>query len=291
LLHIFLLLVWEGVIKLDFLRIEIPKPPPEEQPIVFDLQPPQKPTRVIETPDDAKTVEKQTKGKFLSDKNALARNKETDPNLKVDEAFSRGIIESHELPTPRQPIGKPQPPPQPQQQPSKEKQKAETQEKADRDRERLLIEDSGTSFYREYVLKRPNPMNPGVTERLPSATHDNRASRAEDMGGLSFNTYNWNFAPYLLMLKRRIGRNIFPPAAFSQLGLISGDSLIRFRIYPGGKMTSLEVLGYNGHKTLMETSYRAIEVSAPFPPLPSDFPEPFLEITGKFMYIVHRGRR
>lgn len=291
LLHILLFLIMNGVFQWDFLTPDLkPETLPQEQPIVFDLQQPQKPTEVIETPDDAKTVEKQTKGKFLSDKNALERNPESDPNLQVDEAFSRGIIESHDLPKPQQPVGTPQPPPQPQQQPKKDQKEEQTQkEQTDMEREKLMIEDSGTSFYREFVLKKPNPMNPGVSERLPGVPHDNRRTRAEDMGGLSFNTYNWNYAPYLLMLKRRIGGNIFPPAAFSQLGLISGDSLIRFRIYPDGHMTKLEVLGYNGHKSLMETSYRAVEISAPFPPLPSDFPEPFLEITGKFMYIIHRG--
>ena len=46
----------------------------------------------------------------------------------------------------------------------------------------------------------------------------------------------------------------------------------------------LEVLEYIGHKTLMETSVRAIEVSAPFKPLPVDFPEDYLEITAQFYY-------
>jgi hypothetical protein len=291
LLHILLLLVWAGVIKLNLVGFDIiPPEPVKEEPIVFDLQQPQKPKQVIETPDDAKVVEKQTQADYLSDKNALARNPESDPNLKTGEAFSRGDLNTHELPRTQQPIGQPQPPPQPQQQEQKNEEKNEKEEKPDPNPnpESLMIENSGTAFIREFVLKRPNPMNPGVTERLPSVRHDQQETRARDMGGLSFNTYDWDFAPYLLMLKRRIQRNIFPPAAFSQLGLISGESLIRFRIYPNGEMRNLEVLGYQGHKSLMETSYKAVEVSAPFPDLPSDFPEPFLEITGKFIYFVRR---
>ncbi len=291
LLHILLLLFWEGAAILNFLGITQPaEPVVPEQPIVFDLQQ-ERPKQVIETPDDAKVVEKQKKADFLSDKNALARNRETDPNLKIDDAYSKGIIDSRDLPVPQKPIGKPQPPPQLQQEPQQkqEENQKKTEEQAKPDPGNLLLENSGAAFYREYVLKRPNPLNPGVTEQLPGVTHDNQKSRVEDMGGLSFNTYDWNFAPYLLMLKKRIQRNIFPPAAFTQLGLISGETLVRFRIYPSGKMTKLEVLSYQGDKRLMQTSYNAVDISAPFPKLPPDFPEQFLEITGKFMYLIHRG--
>ena len=54
--------------------------------------------QVIETPDDAKVVEQQKQANFLSDKNALARNPETNPNLDIGEPFARGIFDSHDLP-------------------------------------------------------------------------------------------------------------------------------------------------------------------------------------------------
>jgi hypothetical protein len=38
----------------------------------------------------------------------------------------------------------------------------------------------------------------------------------------------------------------------------------------------------------MVTSSNAIEVSAPFLPLPRDFPEDYLEVTGKFIYFVQK---
>jgi outer membrane biosynthesis protein TonB len=134
-------------------------------------------------------------------------------------------------------------------------------------------------------------MKPGVQEQLPTVEHDNQESRALDSGGLSFNTYNWNFAPYMLELKRRIQRNIHPPAAFMYLGLISGETLVRFKIYPNGQMQDFQVLDYRGHKSLMITSVNAVEVSAPFPLLPPDFPEPYLEVTGKFIYFVGRNEK
>jgi len=254
----------------------------EPEPIVFDLQQPETqqkiPREVIETPEDAKVVEKQKKAKYLSDKNALARNQETDPNLKVDEAFSRGDLSSHELPKPNGPIGKTLEPPKPQSQQKEQEQKKEQEEIENKD------------LYAN-LLKAPQtlPQLPqGFQPREPSVTHDHRSSRAKDMGGLSFNTYNWDYAPYLLMLKRRIQRNIFPPPAFSKLGLINGETLLRFKIFPNGVMKDLEILGYNGHESLMLTSQSAVVSSAPFPQLPEDFPEPYLEVTGKFIYFVRR---
>ncbi|MCP5052097.1 MAG: TonB C-terminal domain-containing protein [bacterium] len=291
LLHILFLLVWQGlkVLDIDWFSIK-PEVVKAEEPIVFEFQQPRKPTQVIETPDDAKVVEKQKNAKYLSDKNAVARNRETDPKLKVDEAFSRGDFKSHDLPVQKAPIGQqPQPKvPEQQEKSREEKERGDSEEKPKANPEDLLIENSGTSFYREYVLKKPNPLTPGIREQLPGVRHDNRTSVAEDVGGLSFNTYNWEFAPYLLMLKQRIQRNIFPPAAFTRLGLISGESLIRFKIYPNGELRDLEILDYAGHKSLMETSHKAIQISAPFPQLPADFPEEYLEVTGKFMYIVRR---
>jgi len=302
LLHFLLLLLWEGGVKLNFLgEDKKPEAPTQETPIVFDLQQSNQPREVIATPDDAKVVEKQKQADYLSDKNALARNPETDPDKKIGDAFARGDFNSHDLPVPHLPLGQPQPQvqPQPEQKQKKEtenKEKPETKEKdkgsgkekPDLTPEDLLIENSGTAFYREFVLKRPNAMSPGATEQLPGITHNQQESRAEDMGGLSFNTYNWDFAPYLLMLKNQIQKNIFPPVAFSQLGLIDGETLVRFKIYPNGQMRDLVVLKYVGHESLKDTSYKAVEISAPFPQLPKDFPEPFLEITGKFMYMIHR---
>jgi outer membrane biosynthesis protein TonB len=92
----------------------------------------------------------------------------------------------------------------------------------------------------------------------------------------------------MLALKQRIGRNIFPPLAYTMLGMIDGDTMLRFKIYPNGRLADLELLGYRGHRTLMETSRSAVTISAPFPALPADFPKPYLEVTARFSYFVKR---
>lgn len=294
LLHILFLLVWNFAVRLDLVDAETPvEVQPESPPIVFDLQQPQEPKQVVETPEDAKTVEKQEKANLLSDKNALARNPEKPPDVKVGEAYARGDLDSFELPENPVPPGQKVPPmiqPQPDQ--SRDPDKEGKQEKEPEIDSTDMSAKNVIKLY-EQGKRRAQPMQPlpqGARERVVTVSHNNPNSRALENGGLSFNTYDWNFAPYLLMLKKRIGSNIFPPMAFTHLGLIDGRTLVRFRIYPDGSMTALEVLRYRGHKTLMETSYNAVDISAPFPPLPSDFPEPYLEVTGAFMYFVKRRR-
>ncbi|MBI2951340.1 hypothetical protein HYY27_04555 [bacterium] len=110
-------------------------------------------------------------------------------------------------------------------------------------------------------------------------------------GDISFSTYDWDFAPYMLRLKERIEAHMFPPAAFSMYGLIDGKNVVRFRIGRDGALLGMEVLGYEGSRALVETSTKAVELSNPFLPLPPNFPEQYLEVTGQFRYELIRDRR
>ncbi len=89
-------------------------------------------------------------------------------------------------------------------------------------------------------------------------------------------------------MKKKLRSNTHPPGAFSPLGLIDGRTVLTFRVMPDGKVTGLTVKGYEGDRTLMETSVDAVESSSPFPPLPDDFPEEYLELTWTFIYYVYR---
>jgi hypothetical protein len=280
LLHVLFLSFWEGAIRLNLFPVLPVAAPPPGAPLVFDLQQPELPREVIATPDDARTARRPQKADFLSDKNALARNQEPAPQLAMkDDPFSRGDMASHDL--------LPQPP-----SPKKEEAARTESEPAPK----------------EKSLEAPNPLPgednplaapPRTSEsadlaktpfhlKLPGVPHRQMDARAAEEGGLSFNTYDWDFAPYMLALKERISRNIFPPLAFTKLGMIDGDTLLRFRIYPDGRLGELELLGYTGHHSLMETSRFAVTASAPFPVLPADFPKSYLEVTAKFSYFVKK---
>jgi outer membrane biosynthesis protein TonB len=280
LLHIVILMLFEGAVKLNLIGLEpVTAVTPETEPIVFDLQQPQQPKKVVETPDDAKIVDQQKNADYLSDKNALARNPDADPNAPEGDAYSKGIFETHELPV--QPGVEGDDRTQPRVEGSKQgKEKPKLSE---------YLKESDV-FSGKFLQKEQEEMRKGQTERLPTVLHNNTLSKALDRGGLSFNTYNWDFAPYMIGLKAKIRRNIFPPLAFTQLGLIDGETLVKFRIYPNGDLRLLKVLDSKGHKTLMETSVNAVKSSAPFEKLPENFPEDYLEVTGKFIYFVGRPK-
>jgi len=131
--------------------------------------------------------------------------------------------------------------------------------------------------------------NQNVSTGRPS-TFRNVYSDAARKGALSFNTYDWDFAPYMLAMKRAIQNHMFPPYAFTHMGLISGNNIVRFTVMPDGRIKGLEVLGSDAHFSLDRTSVRAVESSVPFLPLPADFPEDYLEVTAHFSYVVERSR-
>ena len=122
----------------------------------------------------------------------------------------------------------------------------------------------------------------------PSVQMRNRESSAREHGDFQLSTYDWEFAPYLAYLKRHIRSNVNPPAAFSQYGLIKGKTLLRFRILRDGRLETLEMLGFQGSPLLRDTSSKAVSLSAPFRALPADFPDPYLEVTGLFEYVIIR---
>jgi len=243
-------------------------PKKSEEPLVFEFEAPKAP-EVVETPESARTDRPDRHSSFVSDKNARAQNEEAPEDLPLDEAYSDGLartLQPEELPTqlPQPATQEPQPEPQTRQKPQ------------------IVGQRTEQPFSRE-MLTRPQTAFAGGELVRPRS--ENRRSRAPDMGEFSINTYEWDFAPYMLRLKRRIEKHIFPPPAFTYMGIISGEAVIRFRILPDGTLTNLEVLSYAGHKSLLNTSVSAVEVSAPFEPLPADFPEPYLEVTGRFEYI------
>jgi len=115
---------------------------------------------------------------------------------------------------------------------------------------------------------------------------DEPGSARASIGGISLNTTAWDFAPYLLDLKRRIKQKWIPPIAFTALGAVHGYTWIRFRIYPNGHMEGMEVIEIEGHNSLHKSSANAVKGAAPFRALPADFPEKYLEIEFGFYYLL-----
>ncbi|GAB4369576.1 MAG: hypothetical protein Kow0042_11390 [Calditrichia bacterium] len=108
--------------------------------------------------------------------------------------------------------------------------------------------------------------------------------KAEEVGDFALSTYAWSWAPYWLEFKRKLYRVWLTPPAYYQLGLIHGYTIVHFKVTREGQLRDLEVLRHVGHESLMESSVSAIESSFPLAPLPSDFPDEFLEVSIKMIY-------
>ncbi len=242
-------------------------------PIVFDLNDDKQPKEIIETTEDQRSKQKAEKPDYFSDKNSIAKNPDPGKEIKEGSPYSEGDLNIPALPEITR-KGDPKDAPKKTEQDKKEK-------VIKRDKNRDSISEDRKDIPEE------NDINPGgsINNQI---LRKNILAKVKKLGGFAFNTYDWNFAPYMLELKRRIQNNIFPPIAFSRLGIINGETLLRFRIYPDGKLETLELLKTKGHQSLVDTSVEAVKISAPFPPLPEDFPKQFLEVTGKFIYFIRR---
>jgi len=240
-----------------------------KKPIVFEI---------VETPDHARVEEPQEKATLFSDKNAIAKD-----NVKIDlpEApvpFSKGISEIKEIPQQRG--GQPQRSPSMPQRAVQQQNQEQEQESAPGPGQKSVkrIRSSASSFSREMLI--------GRSGQTSNASMNQQKASTQNAGGMSFNTYNWDFAPYMIKLKKLIQKNIFPPSVFTRLGF-GGKNLIKFKIYPDGRLEGPVTLSFQGEKALVQTSTKAVELSAPFPALPKTFPEPFLEVTAQFQYFIN----
>jgi outer membrane biosynthesis protein TonB len=241
-------------------------PKPDRPPLVFTL---------AETPESARREKPPENVEHVSDKNAVAQNPVAPQNLPLGKPFAEGLS-ANATAAPQPPVNAIEPKPSVSESPSREE-AASTEEG-------MRAARMSSSFRREFLTgtQRSTP------QRVPEAGMENQQSRAPEIGGFSLNTYEWDFAPYMLWLQKHVQRNIYPPPAFTHMGIISGRTMLRFRINRDGTLLGMELLGYDGHKSLMETSVRAVQLSAPFRELPKDFPEDYLEVTGHFEYTVRK---
>jgi hypothetical protein len=243
------------------------QPKNEEKRLEFEL---------VETPEDARSKTPPENAQLLSDKNAVARDEYQKNDKPKGNPYSEGDFDVKNLPlVPMEPTPL-------------------TEQKKELSKENQLTESSSNRYEyqkfsrQELLKKRPSVTDYQEQRRLDKPLYDNRQFSAEDLGGFSFNTYDWDFAPYMLEMKRKVEHNVFPPPAFTYMGLISGETVLRFKVMPNGEVKDLKVLKYSGHESLKETSVNAIVNSSPFRPLPADFPENFLEVTASFTYYVKR---
>jgi len=251
--------------------------PEQEKQIVFEFE---QPMEVIESPDDAIQQVPTDKTNLLSDRNSIARDRYTQADKPVGAPYQQGDLDINSYYETRGMETEPVAPSTESPNPESDRQ----QESKAKSQSEYSLNTAGSEEFSRQALMGKQPQQQGQNQIL----RDSDDFSAREVGGLAFNTYNWEYAPYLLYLKDKIQQNIYPPPAFNRMAMVDGDVLVRFRIMPNGELAELKVLEYKGQKALMETSVKAVENSAVFKPLPADFPESYLEVTGRFLYPVLR---
>ncbi len=122
------------------------------------------------------------------------------------------------------------------------------------------------------------PANRGETMHRPDGFN------ADMVGDFALSSYEWEWAPWWLAFKRKLYRVWYVPAAYSELGLIHGHTILSFKISRNGEITELKVLRQVGHSSLETSSVNAVEAVFPFLPLPKEFPDEYLEVALKLIY-------
>lgn len=249
-IHLLLVLVWTVSETWLFDRDGGRRPEPEQDSFVFE---------VVETPDYLPDEEPEEPTRFVSDRNTRAADSESPAEAGMEVPYSPGefIFRQYEPP------------------------------------ERDADDTEGSDLPQGEVgeVAQSDVFADGESGRdysIPAHSIDfsNLVSSLSRNGGMSFNTYEWDFAPYMLAMKRRVERNLHPPYAFTHMGMVSGTNILSFTVLRDGTVKNLTILGSDTHFSLDRTSLRAIELSMPFMPLPVDFPEDVLEVTAKFSYLL-----
>ncbi|MBN1349759.1 hypothetical protein JXJ21_10150 [candidate division KSB1 bacterium] len=252
----------------------------------------------VETPEDAAS-DKPDNTNLLSDKDSEARDEYTENDKPEGEAFSEGDYDTRELTRSEradltslfQNMFVPQKP-EADNEPNKDEQR-ENQTESDIYISKNLLQNytktrfTNEEFTRAALMGQSNALLAQKPSRQ-RLLHKQEEFSADNLGGFSFNTYAWNWAPYMQYMKEKINSNLFPPPAFYRMGLISGETLLKFKVMKNGDVVDIQVLKYSGHRSLMETSVNSLHGSDPLKPLPTDFPDSyeFLEVTARFEYII-----
>lgn len=100
---------------------------------------------------------------------------------------------------------------------------------------------------------------------------------------ITLSTYEWEYAPYLQVLKRRVYKYWSVPAAY-YMGLIGGETKIKFTISRNGKMTYFNTLGHYGDGVLRKSSEDVVHAIFDMPELPPDFPDQELTLVISLYY-------
>ncbi|TNF52189.1 energy transducer TonB [bacterium] len=104
---------------------------------------------------------------------------------------------------------------------------------------------------------------------------------------LTFDAPEFHNRGYMRMLKDKIER-IWKYPKDAALRRISGDLYIRFSIRRDGSVGDITLVRTSGYHDLDKAALQAVKDGEPYWPLPDDWEEEELSITGHFIYVIGR---
>lgn len=110
---------------------------------------------------------------------------------------------------------------------------------------------------------------------------------AREGKSFSFDAPEFHHRGYMRLLKQRIESIWQYPENMAERG-ISGDLYISFHIRMDGSLGEVRLVRTSGYRDLDEAAIQALKDSQPFWPLPKDWEQDGLEITGHFIYLLGR---
>jgi TonB family protein len=105
-----------------------------------------------------------------------------------------------------------------------------------------------------------------------------------EQGPISFETKWFDWGPYAQSMVSKIRVNWYANMPQLIKTGIGGVVTIRFQIERDGRVTNLTILKSSGHPPYDFAARKAIELSSPLNPLPSDFPNASERVTAMFYY-------
>ncbi len=105
-----------------------------------------------------------------------------------------------------------------------------------------------------------------------------------EQGPISFETSWFDWGPYAQSMVSRIRVNWYANMPQLIRTGIGGVVTIRFTIQRDGRISDTTILKSSGHPPYDFAARKAIELSSPLQPLPSDFPNPNERVTAMFYY-------
>lgn len=120
--------------------------------------------------------------------------------------------------------------------------------------------------------------------------YDQKEYSVDMLGDITLSTYEWDWAYYMNMFKKKLYEVWRTPPAYYVLGMISGNTMMKITIDRQGNLTESIVLEHNGHESLQLSSVNAINNVFPFSPLPVDFPDDSLVVNVNLIYPEFKQR-